>query len=233
MVARPPPPLDTELADLPDAARLREWMMRVEAVVFASADPVPREVLARLVGRACNLDQLIADIRAELKARPYDLVPVAGGYAMRTRPELRDAIRAALPRADSPALTRQEMTVLMGIAYYQPVTRDQLGWILGYRVEGRQIDRDLIGKLRRFELIGNGPRSPEPGAPVMYVTTPAFLQRYGLASLDALPERERLEESGLLDKARILAQRKALMLESDASLSEPDTPTDEPEPLEI
>ncbi|MEQ9152814.1 MAG: SMC-Scp complex subunit ScpB [Parvibaculum sp.] len=233
MVVRPPPPLDTELADLPDAARLREWMMRVEAAVFASADPVPREVLARLVGRACNLDLLIADIRAELKARPYDLVPVAGGYAMRTRPELRDAIRAALPGADAPALTRQEMTVLMGIAYYQPVTRDQLGWILGYRVEGRQIDRDLIGKLRRFELVANGPRSPEPGAPVMYVTTPAFLQRYGLTSLDALPERERLEESGLLDKARILAQRKALMLQPDASLSEPDTPTDEPEPLEI
>src|SRR3546814_16790076 len=96
----------------------------------------------------------------------------------------------------------------MAIAYYQPVTRDQVGWILGHRVDGRQIDRDLIGRLRRLGLIANGPRSPEAGAPILYVTTPAFLKQFGLESLDQLPEREKLEAAGLLDKAKLLAQRR-------------------------
>ena len=53
---KPAGELDTELEDLPAPARWREWMGRVEAVVFASAEPVSRENLARVVGKACNLD---------------------------------------------------------------------------------------------------------------------------------------------------------------------------------
>ncbi|WP_246719703.1 hypothetical protein [Methylocystis sp. H62] len=54
-------------------------MGRVESVVFAARGPVPREALARVVGSSCNLDDLISDIRDELRARPYELVFVAGG----------------------------------------------------------------------------------------------------------------------------------------------------------
>ena len=75
MSRRKPEPLDRDLADLPPAARWREWMGRVEAVIFAAPNPVPRAVLAGLVGRDCNLDLLILDIRNELRARPYDLGP--------------------------------------------------------------------------------------------------------------------------------------------------------------
>lgn len=209
-MARPPAPLDTELADLEREMRSREWMARVEAVIFASDQPVTREVLGRVVGRHCNLDLLLAELEAELAPRPYQLVRVAGGYTLLTRPEHRDAIRTAFPDMEAPALTKLEATVLTTIAYYQPVTRDQIGWILGHRVDGRQIDRDLIGRLRRLGLIANGPRSPEPGAPILYVTTPAFLKQFGLDSLDALPERQQLEDAGLLDKTRLLAQRRAL-----------------------
>ncbi len=62
---------DRELADLPEGARWREWMGRVEAAIFASCEPVPREALAKLVGPRCKLDDLIADIVDELRARPY------------------------------------------------------------------------------------------------------------------------------------------------------------------
>jgi segregation and condensation protein B len=55
-------PLDTELLDLPPAARWREWMLRVESAIFASAKPVPREALVRVVGRECRFDDLIADL---------------------------------------------------------------------------------------------------------------------------------------------------------------------------
>ena len=59
-------PLDTELAELPQALRWREWMARVEAVLFASSEPVGRDVLARVVGRDCALDLLIEDISVDV-----------------------------------------------------------------------------------------------------------------------------------------------------------------------
>ena len=71
--------LDTELEHLPPELRWREWMGRVEAVIFAASEPVPREVLARVVGKSCNLELIIDDIRAELAGRPYELMSVAGG----------------------------------------------------------------------------------------------------------------------------------------------------------
>src|SRR6476620_3670922 len=61
--ARPKENLDTELADLPPDLRWREWMGRVEAVIFASPTPVPHEILTALVGKTCPLDDVITDIR--------------------------------------------------------------------------------------------------------------------------------------------------------------------------
>jgi segregation and condensation protein B len=79
-------PLDVELFDLPPAARWREWMLRVEAAIFASEKPVSREALVRLVGETCRFDDLIADLIHELRGRSYDLTLVAGGYALRPKP---------------------------------------------------------------------------------------------------------------------------------------------------
>ena len=66
------------------------------------AEPVPREALAKLVGRDCNLDDLISDIRDDLRARPYELVSVAGGYQLRTKPRYADAIRVLNGGAATP-----------------------------------------------------------------------------------------------------------------------------------
>ena len=74
---------------LPADLRWREWMMRVEAVIFASAEPVSRETLARVVGKDCSIDLLIDDLVEELRSRPYELVSVAGGWQHRTPPSLR------------------------------------------------------------------------------------------------------------------------------------------------
>ncbi len=171
-------------------------MGHVEAVLFASAVPVPRETLARVVGPECRLDTLIADIRDELRARPYELVAVAGGWQLRTRTEFVPAIRAAGTVPDEErggALTANEQLVLAAIAYLQPVTRVTLS-----RVLGKEVSRDVIARLKRLDLLGAGPRSPEPGAPLTYVTTSTFLARFGLASLRDLPDTEALEEAGLL-----------------------------------
>lgn len=70
---------DRELDDLPQELRWREWMGRIEAVLFASASPVTREDLARVVGQGASVEMLIDDIQAELAGRPYELCNVAGG----------------------------------------------------------------------------------------------------------------------------------------------------------
>lgn len=194
--------LDPELDHLPPEARWREWMGRVEAVIFAAGAPVTRETLARVVGRHCSLDLLIDDIREELRGRPYDLVPVAGGWQHRTRPAFADAIRAATGAGGAAGeLSQTELLVLMAIAYFQPITRGELSGFFG-----REVSRDLIGALRSEGFIASGPRAPQPGAPYTYVTTKAFLSHFGLDTLRDLPDREALEDAGLLSKAVALAQ---------------------------
>jgi len=190
---------DVELSDLPQAACWREWMLRVEAAIFASPSPVSREMLARLVGKDCRLDDLVDDLKTELRARPYDLVFVAGGYQLRTKPRFAGAIRAAnagsLRDAGLPELTPTELLAVTAIAYLQPTTRAQIS-----QLAGRDISRDVIGALKRHGLIDGSLRAPEPGAPFAYVTTKRFLEVFGLASLRHLPDIERLEEEGLLQR---------------------------------
>ncbi len=65
------------------------------AVIFASASPVPREDLARIVGQGVSVDLLIDDLTTELKVRPYELVAVADGWILRTRPQFAQVIRVA------------------------------------------------------------------------------------------------------------------------------------------
>jgi segregation and condensation protein B len=188
--------LDVELIDLPAAARWREWMLRVEAAIFASAKPVPREALVRLVGEACRFDELIADLVHELRGRPYDLVQVAGGYALRTKTRFAPAIRAAHPGRAGDAigeLTKTENFALTAIAYLQPVTRGEIS-----KLAGREISRDIIAALKRHGLIDGAIRAPQPGAPFAYVTTGKFLEAFGFATLRDLPDLEQLKAEGLL-----------------------------------
>jgi chromosome segregation and condensation protein ScpB len=164
------PLFDPELAELPDGPRWSEWLGPVEAAIFASPTPAPREALARLVGKDCNLDDLLSDIRDELRARPYELVQVAGGWQMRTKARYADAIRAlniGARDAGPPELTPTELLTVTTIAYLQPATRAELS-----RLVGKEVSRDTIGRLKSLDLIAAGPRD--------------------------LPDIERLEDAGLL-----------------------------------
>ena len=180
--------LDRELSDLPAELRWREWMNRVEAVIFASSEIVSRDDLQRVVGQTAQLDLLIADIQSELKGRPYELASVAGGWMHRTRPQYGDAIRAAADLRDSSlGLSEMEMAVLTGVAYHQPINRTQLNEMFG-----QDVSRDVLNRLRYKELIANGPRSPGPGAAHTFVTTPKFLATFDLQSLRDLPELDQM-----------------------------------------
>ena len=178
--------LDRELEDLPAELRWREWMNRIEAVIFASSKPVEREALLLVVGKSVSIDLLIEDIQADLKAKPYEIVPVSGGWIFRTRPQYATAIRTAADIDDQQHnFSEEEMAVLCAVAYHQPIDRAGLADIFG-----KEVNRDLLGRLRYKKLIGNGPKSPRPGAPHTFVTTTEFLATFDLQSLRDLPELE-------------------------------------------
>ena len=202
--------LDRELADLPPELRWREWMLRVEAVIFAAAEPVGRETLARVVGKDCTIDLLIDDLQEELRDRPYEIVFVAGGWQHRTRSRFADSIRAsqASTRGGAPALSDFEAMVLMAIAYFQPITRGDLS-----KIFGREVSRDTIASLRNGNFLASGPRSPTPGAPYTYVTTKQFLAAFGMQTLRDLPDIEALEDAGLLSRQGI--QTEPILAEVD------------------
>ncbi|MER9337028.1 SMC-Scp complex subunit ScpB [Mesorhizobium sp. M0293] len=184
---------DRELDHLPAVGR-------VEAVIFAAGAPVTRETLAKIIGKGCNLDLIIDDIREELRGRPYELVSVVGGWQHRTRPAFADAIRTVSGASEqSIDLSQPEALVLMTIAYFQPITRAELSSFFGREIS------DLIGNLRGSGFIATGPRCPTPGAPYTYVTTKGFLSHFGFETLRDLPDLEKQEDAGLLDKGRLLA----------------------------
>lgn len=192
-MVKDPAPLDTELDDLPQELRWRQWMGRIEAVLFASAKPVSREALQKVVGQGASVEQLIEDLRAELKDRAFEIARVADAWTLRTRTRFAKAIRAAADLGDQGMeFTPYEMAVLATIAYHQPINRAELK-----EVFGKDINRDLIGRLYAKELIATGPRSPKRGAPYTYVTTGQFLVAFDLQSLRDLPDMEQLQDAGL------------------------------------
>ena len=220
--------LDTELVELPPELRWREWVARIEAVIFAAPGPVNRELLARVVSRDCSIELVIEDIRDALRDRPYELVSVAGGWQLRTRARHAEAIHAAFGSAPAPVpLSEAGMLVLACIAYQQPVTRGALSEMIG-----KAVSRDTIAELRARDFIVAGPRSPQPGAPYTYVTTRTFLVHFGLDTLRDLPDIEALEDAGLLDAAQLRAGGFPTILTGDDDadddeLEDPDAGDDE------
>ena len=130
---------------------------------------------------------------ADLDGRAFDVAKVPGGGILLTRPAYSVAIRAAADVGDQELDLREyDVAVLAAIAYHQPITRDGLKDIFG-----KEISRDLIGRLHARGLIGNGPRSPRRGAPYTYVTTEKFLVAFDLEALQDLPDHEQLVDAGV------------------------------------
>ncbi len=184
---------DRELEDLPTALRWRDWMRRIEAVLFATASPVSRANLARVVGQGASVDLLIDDLAVELADRSFEIARVADGWMLRTKAGYGAVIRAAADVGSKGLdLNDFDVAVLAAVAYHQPITRNGLKDIFG-----KEISRDLIGRLHAQDLIATGPRAPRRGAPYTFVTTEQFLVHFGLESLRDLPDAEQLADAGV------------------------------------
>jgi segregation and condensation protein B len=145
------------------------------------------------VGQSASVDLLIEDLKVDLADRPFEVVRVGGGWMLRTKPAYAPAIRAAADVSEQMLnLNDFDIAVLAAIAVHQPISRDGLKDIFG-----KEISRDLIGRLAERNLIATGPREPRRGAPYTFVTIQTFLVAFGMESLRDLPDPEQLIDAGL------------------------------------
>ena len=163
----------------------------VEALILAAREPIGAVRLGQVVPglNAAGARAIVAELRADYdrEQRGFELVEVAGGYRVRTRPELADLVsRLDLER---PArLSRAALETLAVVAYRQPVTRGEIEQVRG--VDCGPVVRNLLER-HLLRLAGH---RDVPGRPMLYGTTRRFLELFGLASLEDLPSLRDLDE---------------------------------------
>jgi segregation and condensation protein B len=170
----------------------------VEALLFASAGPIDEDALAQRLPDGADIAALLAELSALYAERGVVLVRRGDGWAFRTAPDLAAALSAEsiVPRK----LPRAALETLAIVAYHQPVTRAEIEDIRGVSVS--QGTLDLLFEAGWVQMQG---RKETPGRPMLWATTEAFLDHFGLAGLDDLPGLDELKSSGLLDPNPVLA----------------------------
>jgi segregation and condensation protein B len=164
----------------------------VEALIFASPDPVTPKMLFRLLNDEPKEDvtAAIAALKADYENRPgLQMVEVAGGYQIVTRPDLHEWVRRLFHERSSQKLTVQGLETLAVIAYKQPITALEITEIRGVNTSGvlsTLLERHLIKIVGRKNVVGR---------PFLYATTKEFLIRFGLNDLRDLPKIEDMAEA--------------------------------------
>jgi segregation and condensation protein B len=156
----------------------------LEALLFVSDEPLPAPLLAQALGvDRRTADAMCEQLAATLEQRGSGLVlrPVAGGWRLFTHPETLDVVERFILSARQARLTKASLETLAIVAYKQPVTRHQVSSIRGVNSDG------VLRALTDRGLIEEAGRDEGPGRPLLYGTTPRFLERLGLPSLAALP----------------------------------------------
>jgi segregation and condensation protein B len=156
----------------------------IEALLFVAGEPLTIERLAILT-KSTILDVAIAlqDIEKAFAGRGIVLRHVAGGYRFATAPASRAVVEAYLPSSRS-QLSRAAIETLAIIAYTQPTTKSKIAALRGVNIDG------VIETLRERGLIVEAGRCFVPGQPMLYETTTAFLEAFGLQSITDLPSCE-------------------------------------------
>jgi segregation and condensation protein B len=163
----------------------------VEALIYASPEPVTIKTLAKLLDGESKED--IAAAIDELK-RDYDrpgglqIVEVAGGFEIVTRPELHEWVRRLFHERTTQKLSVASLETLAVIAYKQPVTAPEIADIRGVNTAG------VVGTLMERKLVRVVGRKQVVGRPFLYGTTREFLERFGLNDLSDLPKVEDISE---------------------------------------
>ena len=165
-------------------ARTEEARRAIEAIVLVAELPVEPQLLAQLLEMpVARIDELCAGLASEYDAagRGFALVKVAGGWRYQTHPDLSPYVERFVLEGQSARLSGATLETLAIVAYKQPVSRAQVAAIRGVNVDG------VIRTLQLRGFITEVGRDPGPGQATLLGTTPLFLERIGVNSLDELP----------------------------------------------
>ena len=164
----------------------------VEALIFASPEPITPKMLYRLLSDEPKEDvqAAVEALKADYENRPgLQMVEVAGGYQIVTRPDLHEWVRRLFHERSTQKLTVQGLETLAVIAYKQPITAVEITEIRGVNTTGvlsTLLERHLIKIVGRKNVVGR---------PFLYATTKEFLIRFGLKDLNDIPKIEDMAEA--------------------------------------
>ena len=164
----------------------------IEALIFASPDPLTLKTLFRLLDEEPpeDVERALEALQADYDARGgLQMVQVAGGYQICTRPEFHEWVRRLFHEHSKQRLSVQALETLAVIAYKQPITGPEIAEIRGVNTSA------VVGTLLERQLVKVGGRRPVVGRPFLYATTREFLNRFGLSDLGDLPKVEEMAEA--------------------------------------
>ena len=170
----------------------RQHLRMLEAILFASAEPLGLADLVNRMPENTDIEGLIQKLQSAYAARGVNLVRIAGKWAFRTAEDLGFVLRHET--VERKKLSRAAIETLSIIAYHQPVTRAEIE-----EVRGVAASRGTLDVLLEAGWIGLKGRRKTPGKPVTYGTTEDFLVHFGLENVSDLPGLEELKQTGLLD----------------------------------
>ncbi|CUI02098.1 SMC-Scp complex subunit ScpB [Leisingera aquaemixtae] len=175
-----------------DAPPMAEQERMVEAVLFASAEPVTLRDLESRMPHGCNPREAVEHLRKRYEGRGVRVVRLGDAWAIRTAPDLGFLMQKETTELRK--LSRAAIETLAIVAYHQPVTRTEIE-----EIRGVSVSRGTIDQLMEMNWIRLGRRRMTPGRPVTFVVTPDFLDHFGLESARDLPGLKELRAAGLLE----------------------------------
>ncbi len=193
----------------------------LEAMLLVSSDPVSASALAQVLeATPGEVASLLAELQVEYqeKNRGFQLREVAGGWRLFTHPAYHDQVEALVLSWDTQRLSQAALETLAVIAYHQPVTREVVKGIRGVNSDG------VISSLVDKGLVRELGRDPQRGQAIIYGTTSAFLEKFGLRSIKDLPDLEQFapdEQSRQFIRERLSGRSiQSTLEETDEDLEE-------------
>ncbi|MFY0680476.1 MAG: SMC-Scp complex subunit ScpB [Thalassovita sp.] len=175
-----------------EAPPLAEQERMVEAILFASSDPVSLRDLEARMPHGCTPAAALDLLRRRYEGRGINVVKVGDFWAVRTAPDLGFLMQKET--VETRKLSRAAIETLAIVAYQQPVTRAEIE-----EIRGVSVSRGTVDQLLELEWIRFGRRRMTPGRPVTFVVTQEFLDHFGLENARDLPGLKELRSAGLLD----------------------------------
>ncbi|MBW6529032.1 SMC-Scp complex subunit ScpB [Sphingomonas sp. RHCKR7] len=183
----------------------------VEAVLFASAEPLSLDSLRAYVGDgdgSSDLRAALAAVAERYRGRGVELVERGGRWHFQTAPDLAHLLRR--DREEVRRLSRAGIETLAIIAYHEPVSRAEIE-----AIRGVQVAKGTLDVLMEAGWVRPAGRREVPGRPLTYATTPEFLSHFGLASRRDLPGLDDLRAAGLLDPVDLAFEQLAVEKDAD------------------